>query len=316
MIVTDIQLIKKTVENGEVIGLPTETVYGLAANAFNETAIRKIYELKGRPSTNPLIVHIGHADQLKDIVSSVPEKLKQLADAFWPGGLTLLFPKNESISPIITAGFPNIAVRMPTHPLAQSLLKSIPFPLVAPSANISNRISPTKASHVEKYFPNIYTLEGGACEAGVESTIVGMEYEEVCVYRWGAIGREAIENLVGKVLDRTRGDHAAVAPGMSKKHYSPTCQFIVSKEPGFLLSISLQKRVGVIWFNEVLWTGPNVVAYEVLSPTGNLEEAAKNIYDAMHRLEDHSLDLIIAERLPEHGLGISINDRLDRAAAQ
>ena len=138
----------------------------------------------------------------------------------------------------------------------------------------------------------------------------------MCVYRWGAVNRERLEAEVGKVLDRTRGHHESPAPGMSKKHYSPTCEFIVSKEAGFLLSISLQKRVGVIWFKEVLWTGPNVVAYEVLSPTGNLEEAAQNLFQAMHRLEDESLDLIIAERMPEEGLGISINDRLDRAAAQ
>jgi len=314
MICTDFELIKAALTQGNLIGLPTETVYGLAANAFNEEAISKIFELKGRPKSNPLIVHIGRVNQMFELISELPEPLKILSNLFWPGPLTLLIPKSERVSPLVTAGHSRIAIRMPNHPVALELLQQLDFPLVAPSANVSNRISPTESAHVEKYFPEIYTLEGGPCKAGLESTIVGMEGTSLNVYRWGSISRESIEDQVGKVLDRSGNAHQTIAPGMGKKHYAPKCPLVVTKEPAFILSISKGKRIGVIWFDKIAWESPDVLAHEILSSTQNLEEAARNIFQAMHRLESYDLDLIIAERLPEFGLGISINDRLDRAS--
>lgn len=316
MITDSIEIIKKDLLESKVIGLPTETVYGLAANAFDEEAIQEIYRIKGRPSTNPLIVHIGNFTQLKTVAKEIPEKLFLLAEQFWPGPLTLLLPKRGEISASVTAGFPNVGVRMPNHPKALELLNQIPFPLVAPSANISNRISPTTAQHVEKYFADIHTLEGGECISGLESTILGIEGGEIAVYRWGAIGREEIEKLVGKVLNRTQATHSTPAPGMSKKHYAPKCPLVVSQEPGLLLSLSMRQRVGVIWFKEVKWEFPQVICNEVLSNSGDLKEAGKNLYQTLHRMEELSLDLIIAERMPEEGLGLSINDRLDRASSK
>ncbi|MEY2792171.1 MAG: hypothetical protein RJA76_163 [Bacteroidota bacterium] len=316
MITRDINLIIDQLKNGNAVGLPTETVYGLAANAFDVNAIQKIYELKKRPSSNPLIVHIGRKEQLQQLVEKIPTKLERLMDQFWPGPLTVLLPKVEAIPNEVTSGSARVAVRMPNHPLTLDLLNRLPFPLVAPSANLYNRISPTCAQHVEKYFPETYTLDGGACQAGVESTIIAEESNEILVYRWGAIGREDIESITGKVVDKTTSTQKSIAPGMSLKHYSPLCALVVSKEPGFLLSISPEKRIGVIWFNRVKWDGPNVTSFEVLSAQSDLQEAARNLYQAMHRLEEQSVDLIIVERLPEYGLGISMNDRLDRASTK
>ncbi len=316
MITKDLNLVINELSNGKVIGLPTETVYGLAANAFDLQAIQRIYSTKKRPSTNPLIVHIGKKEQLSSLVTDVPFKIEQLIEAFWPGPLTVLLPKKDHVLSEVTSGSPKVAVRMPNHPIALHLLEKLPFPLVAPSANLYNRISPTSAAHVEKYFPEIYTLEGGACLAGVESTIIAQESNEILVYRWGAIGREDIESVVGKVVDKTTSSQKSIAPGMSLKHYSPLCPLLVSKEPGFLLSISPEKRIGVIWFNRVKWDGPNVTSFEILSAQSDLQEAARNLYQAMHRLEEQSVDLIIVERLPEYGLGISMNDRLDRASTK
>lgn len=315
MISKEVNHLVTALANGDVVGMPTETVYGLAANAFDEDAIAKIYQLKGRPKTNPLIIHIGKMDQIEALIAEFPSQLKRLADKFWPGPLTLLLPKSDRISETVTAGHPNVAIRMPNHEGALALLERIDFPLVAPSANISNRISPTKAKHVEKYFPQIFTLDGGDCKAGLESTIVGMFDDSIAVFRWGALGREEIEAVVGKVLDKTSNSTKTVAPGMGKKHYSPLCPLLVTKEMWYVLSISTQKKIGVIWFKEIKWEFPNIVAHEILSPSGDLSEAASSIYQAMHRLEEAGVELIAVERLPEEGLGISINDRLDRAAA-
>lgn len=316
MISQDINQLVKALENGDVVGMPTETVYGLAANAFDESAIAKIFQLKGRPKSNPLIIHIGGLEQMEPLITEFPNQLKKLADTFWPGPLTLLLPKSVLVSDTVTSGHPNVAIRMPNHKGALELLQMLKFPLVAPSANISNRISPTKAKHVEKYFPEIITLEGGPCQAGLESTIVGMFEGSVAVFRWGALGREEIEAVVGKVLDKTSNTTKTVAPGMGKKHYSPLCPLIVTQEMWYVLSISTQKKIGAIWFQEIKWEFSNIVAHEILSASGNLQEAGSNIYQAMHRLEEAGVDVIVVERLPETSLGISINDRLDRAAVR
>jgi L-threonylcarbamoyladenylate synthase len=316
MITKDISIIRDRLIQGEPIGLPTETVYGLAANVFNSTAVSHIFKTKNRPTTNPLIVHVASISQARALVKRFPEKANQLANAFWPGPLTLILPKNETVSPMVTANQENVAIRIPNHPTALSLLNQLDFPLVAPSANPFNRISPTTAEHVDAYFPSIYTLDGGACKSGVESTIVGFEGDEVVLMRHGAISIEAIESRVGRILNRTSGSEKALVPGQHKKHYAPACDLIVTYEPLFMLSAVKQKKVGILWYQAVQIESIHVDVNLVLAPSGDLAEAAKNLFASLHTLDAMGLDLIIVERLPAHGLGLTINDRLDRAATK
>jgi len=185
----------------KLVAIPTETVYGLAGNIYSEKAIKSIFETKKRPFFNPLIVHIASVKQLEDIVSHVPEKAKLLAKAFWPGAMTLVLKKQSIIPDLITAGKDTVAVRVPNHPITLKLLKQLPFPLAAPSANPFGSISPTKPEHVARYFKNDIdqVLDGGVCSNGIESTIIGFENDELIIYRLGALAIEDIEAVVGKV---------------------------------------------------------------------------------------------------------------------
>lgn len=316
MITSDLSFVKDQLERGEVVGIPTETVYGLAANIYDEKAIAKIFSTKGRPNTNPLIVHVKSMDQARSLVSHFPPKATILAERFWPGPLTLILPKSELISAAITAQQSTVAIRMPNHKTTLALLETLDFPLAAPSANPYNRISPTRAAHVEAYFPQIPILEGGNCEAGVESTILSFDGDEVVLLRHGAISIEDIEVEVGRILDRTSSDSIQLAPGRSKKHYSPLCELIISYEPLFMLSAVQEKKVGILWFNEVKIASPKVAINHILSPSGSFKEAAAHMYDALHQLEKSGVDLIIVERLPNYNLGRTINDRFERAAAK
>jgi L-threonylcarbamoyladenylate synthase len=316
MITSDLSIIRERLIQGELIGLPTETVYGLAANVFNSNAVSSIFKTKNRPTSNPLIVHVASLSQARALVKHFPEKAEQLAQAFWPGPLTLILPKNKSVSQLVTANQENVAIRIPNHPTALSLLNQLDFPLVAPSANPFNRISPTTSEHVDAYFPSIYTLEGGACQAGVESTIVGFEGNEVVLLRHGAISIEAIEAQVGRILNRTASSSDATLPGQHKKHYAPSCELIVTYEPLFMLSAVKHKKIGILWYKAVKINSLQVDVNLVLSPSGDLDIAAKNLFATLHTMDRMGLDLIIVERLPAHGLGITINDRLDRAATK
>jgi len=316
MITTDISLIRERLNQGELIGLPTETVYGLAANVFNSKAVANIFTTKQRPTTNPLIVHVASISQARALVKRFPEKADLLAKQFWPGPLTLILPKNQSVSHAVTANQENVAIRIPNHPAAINLLNQLDFPLVAPSANPFNRISPTTAAHVDAYFPSIYTLDGGACQSGVESTIVGFEGNEVVLLRHGAISIESIEACVGRILNRTAATEHASLPGQHKKHYAPSCELIVTYEPLFMLSAVKQKKVGILWYKTIQIESIHVDVNLVLAPTGDLAEAAKNLFAVLHTMDQMGLDLIIVERLPAYGLGITINDRLDRAATK
>jgi L-threonylcarbamoyladenylate synthase len=316
MITTDFNIIISCLNRGELVGIPTETVYGLAANIYNENALSRIFETKKRPSNNPLIVHVSSIEEAKSLVIAFPPKAEILAKHFWPGSLTLILPKNDQISPIISAHQATVAIRVPNHASTLELLSQLDFPLAAPSANPYNRISPTSAAHVEGYFPSIYTLDGGPCESGLESTIVGFEGEEVILLRHGAISIEELEAVVGKIGNRTDEEGRPISPGLHKKHYSPTCDLIVSTEPLFLLSAIQHKKVAILWFQEVKIWSEKVDVNLILSPEGNLEEAAQHLFSYLHQLEKSGVDLIIAERLPDMGLGRTLNDRLDRAASK
>lgn len=314
MISDNIKLAASLLAKEEIIGLPTETVYGLAGNAFSEQAIQRIYSTKKRPSFNPLIVHIKGMEDLGKIAIDIPEKAFTLAEAFWPGPLTLILKKHPSISDSITAGKETVAVRIPRHPIALALLSELDFPLVAPSANPFGSISPTKAIHVETYFKDQIpmVLEGGSCEAGVESTIVGFEGDRVELYRYGAISREDIERVVGAVTVFNKDNVSPKAPGMVLKHYAPATKFILTADVENEVAKFGGKKIGLLLFKEK--KKANVEEQVILSPKGNFEEAASGLYDALHRLDLLELDVIIAERFPDIDLGCTINDRLERAS--
>jgi L-threonylcarbamoyladenylate synthase len=311
----DIQKAITLLTNEELVAIPTETVYGLAGNIFSEKAIKCIFKTKKRPFFNPLIVHISSVDVLETIVSEVPKKAKILAKHFWPGAMTLVLKKHKDIPDIITAGKDTVAVRVPNHPVTITLLNQLPFPLAAPSANPFNNISPTKPAHVERYFKNDIkmVLDGGSCKNGIESTIIGFEDDEPIIYRLGALALEDIEAVIGAVRIKNKKEENPDAPGMLDKHYSPLTRTILTSSITKEIKKYPNKKIGILTFNTSFKS--DAISYEIiLSKNKDLQAAASKLYDALHELDHLNLDVIIAEKLPETGLGNSMNDRLQRAA--
>ena len=309
----DIQKAITLLSDEKLVAIPTETVYGLAGNIFSEKAIKSIFSTKKRPFFNPLIVHIPSADSLNDIVIHVPEKAKLLAAAFWPGSMTLVLKKNTKIPDLITAGKDTVAVRVPNHPVTLKLLKQLPFPLAAPSANPFGSISPTKPEHVERYFKNDIqqVLDGGSCTNGIESTIIGFENDEPIIYRLGALAIEDIEAVVGKVNIKNKEELSPDAPGMLARHYAPATRTFLVDNIADEVKKHLGKRIGILVFKDSL---NNALLTEIiLSKKGSMQEAASKLYDSLHELDHRKLDVIITEKFPNLGLGKSINDRLQRA---
>ncbi len=298
----------------EVVAIPTETVYGLAGNIFSEHAVKKIFEIKQRPFFNPLIVHIFDFKQLDELAIDIPEKARLLAKNFWPGSLTLVLKKNNSIPDILTANKNTVAIRMPNHPLTLKLLSKLDFPLAAPSANPFGSISPTSASHVETYFGDkiSYILDGGNCKSGVESTIIGFENNEPILYRLCAIYIEEIEQKNSTIKIKNVNDAAPEAPGMLLKHYAPKTKLILVENVDEHILLHKEKKIALLLFKDKI-NSSSVFHQEILSSNGDLNEAASNLYAALHRLDKLNIEIIIAEKLPEIALGKTINDRLSRA---
>jgi len=316
IISTDISKALTILNDDELVAIPTETVYGLAGNIYSKKAVNAIFSTKKRPFFNPLIVHIQSPEYLATIVSNIPKKAQQLANAFWPGPLTLVLQKKETIPDLITAGKDTVAVRVPNHPITLSLLKQLPFPLAAPSANPFNRISPTTAQHVEDYFKDDIkmVLDGGACKKGIESTIIGFENDNPIIYRLGSISIEDIKAVVGEISIKNKKETNPDAPGMLDKHYAPSTLTILSSDILKDLKNYSNKRIGVLSFKNHFES--DAIQHQiVLSETGDLVEATSKLYDALHKLDLQNLDIIIAEIFPDYGLGKSINDRLQRAAS-
>ena len=312
IIQTSVEKATELLLQGEVVAIPTETVYGLAASISFPKAIDYIFELNGRPRTNPLIVHVANIKQAEELCKSFPEPLKKLAHQFWPGSLTLVLPKTKHVSNQITAGKNTVGIRVPNHPKLLQLLKKT-GPIAAPSANPFERISPTSAQHVADYFPKglKMVLDSGICQAGIESTIVGFENNQVIIYRLGAISIEAIENVVGKVALFDSNQSNVVTTGMSKKHYAPKTKTIVAENVKDFVNKNVASKIGLIVFKQ---SAQLEVAKEViLSPSGDLQEAAQRIYQTLHELDKLGLDYIVIEPLPNEGLGRSVNYRLSRA---
>jgi L-threonylcarbamoyladenylate synthase len=314
MITTDINKAKKILCNNELIAIPTETVYGLAGNAYNENALKEIFKLKNRPFYNPLIVHIKSASSITDVAIDIPESAMILAEKFWPGPLTLVLKKKSHISDLVTAGKDTVAVRVPNHPVALALLDKLDFPLAAPSANPFGSISPTNADHVFNYFGGKLEviLDGGECEKGLESTIIGFENNQPVLYRHGSISSEEIEKITGKLSTITNSEKTPNAPGMLSRHYAPNTATYLTNNVVELIKCFKGKRIGILVFKNQI-NGKGIIHKEILSKSGDLNEAAKNLYAAMHRLDENNLDVIIAERLPDIGLGKTMNDKLERA---
>ncbi|WP_438989852.1 L-threonylcarbamoyladenylate synthase [Polaribacter sp.] len=309
----DIQKAVQLLTNEQLVAIPTETVYGLAGNIFSEKAINSIFSTKKRPFFNPLIVHIPSVEFLENVVTHIPKKAKLLADAFWPGSMTLVLKKNRKIPDLITAGKDTVAVRVPNHPVTLSLLRQLAFPLAAPSANPFGSISPTKPSHVENYFKNDIqmVLDGGSCKNGIESTIIGFENEEPIIYRLGALPLEDIEAVVGKIAIKNKKEQNPEAPGMLARHYAPKTKTFLVNDVLSELKKHPNKKIGVLVFKDSI--NNDSVTEIILSEKGVMQEAASNLYNSLHLLDTYHLDVIIAERFPENGLGTSINDRLQRA---
>ena len=318
MIGTDLQVAQQYLEKGELVAIPTETVYGLAANAFQEEAVTKIFQAKNRPSFDPLIVHTYSLESVSHFVKYIPPKAKQLAAHFWPGPLTLVLPKKDIIPDLVTSGLDTVAIRIPAHPLTLRLLQKLDFPLAAPSANPFGYISPTTAAHVDKQLgPQIpFILDGGACEVGLESSIVGFENDSPIIYRLGGVSQEAIENLVGPVKKTTQSSSNPQAPGMLISHYAPKKK--LNLVTGGIKSLQIKEqefsqKIGILAFQ---YKHPKILEQNqfILSKKGNLEEAARNLFAGLRFLDSLELEMIYTEWVPDVGLGRAINDRLKRAS--
>jgi L-threonylcarbamoyladenylate synthase len=297
----EIERLAALLRAGEIVAFPTETVYGLGADATNSDAVLRIYEAKGRPRFNPLIVHVADLTMAEDLVE-FPALARRLA-AFWPGPLTLVLPlrADAGISDIVTAGLETVGIRVPDHPLALALIRATGRPLAAPSANPSGKLSPTTADQVRAGFGDrIPVLDGGPCRAGVESTILSVRGDEVLQLRAGALPRDRVEAAIGRAVAQAAADAPVAAPGMLASHYAPNATLRLNAQ-------SAESGESYLAF------GPREGTLN-LSPSGDLHEAARNLFSMLHQLDAIATRIAVAP-IPETGLGEAVNDRLRRAAA-
>jgi L-threonylcarbamoyladenylate synthase len=304
----------KLLRAGEIIGLPTETVYGLAADGLNPAALARIFEAKQRPLFDPLILHCAEANKAWELASRVPETARRCAEKFWPGPLTLVLPKKEHVPDLATSGLPNVALRVPAHPVAQALLRAFGGPLAAPSANRFGRISPTDAEAVRAELGDAVPLilDGGPCAVGLESTVLDLSGERPVLLRAGGVPVEELEALVGPVQRSGPVDENPAAPGQLRHHYAPRKPLRLVRD---IAQIPPERGAGLLLFGAATIPANFAGVAENLSPTGDLREAAANFFRALRRLDDNPrAEMIYAVPLPAHSLGAAINERLDRAA--
>lgn len=307
----DITKAASILRNGGLVAIPTETVYGLAANATNEVAIARVFEAKNRPSFDPLITHIGDTTDLAPLVTAIPDLARKLMATFWPGPLTLVLEKSEKISELISSGLSTAAFRVPRHPLLHQLLTSIDFPLVAPSANPFGYVSPTEAAHVNNQLGDKidYILDGGPSKIGLESTILNISGEAPEVLRLGGLAVEKIEEVIGPIGKIKTSSSKPNAPGMLSSHYSPSVPVYLGHIDE-LISDFKDKKKGILSFSKNYPSFANFV----LSENGDLIEAATRLFSGLRWFESQKVEVILTELVPEYGLGRAINDRLRRAS--
>jgi L-threonylcarbamoyladenylate synthase len=305
-----IEMAASALQRGEVLAFPTETVYGLGADALNPIAIANIFAIKGRPRFNPLIVHVPNIQAAQALVSEFPAVAMGLAKRFWPGPLTLVLPKTKEVPDLVTAGLAFVGLRVPAHPLALQLLNRAGLPLAAPSANRFGGLSPTTASAVvEQLGPEIFVIDGGACQIGVESTIVGFLGGEHVLLRHGGLAIEEIEKVVGHPLRERKNSAEPLAPGMLKKHYAPKTPLVLET------TAKPEANCGLLCFSRKdAKEGYDKIS--ILSENGDLKEAAAQLFKALRTLDACKLKRIDVLLVPNVGLGRAINDRLERAAAE
>lgn len=321
----------EVIKNGGLVAFPTETVYGLGANAFDETAVKGIFEAKGRPSDNPLIVHIADKDKVKDLSAVIPPVSVMLMDAFWPGPLTLVMHKSPAVSPVITAGLDTVAVRMPVHPVALAFIKACGLPVAAPSANISGRPSPTRAEHViEDLFGKVdVIIDGGNADVGLESTVLDVTVNPPMILRPGGVTAEQLESLLGGItvdpvlsIESTEST-VPKSPGNKYTHYSPKARLIVVEgalekvacEINRLVEVNILEglNVGVLATDQTkhLYPGAKVIsAGDRLSP----ETIASNLFNVLREFDRTDVQLILAEAVDDSGVGFAVMNRLSKAA--
>lgn len=311
----DIARAKTLLEQGKLVAIPTETVYGLAGNALDASAVTKIFAAKDRPFFDPLIVHVPDADSVKKYVEEIPQKASALMKEFWPGPITFLLNKKNIIPDLVTSGLDRVGARCPNHELTHELLKSISFPLAAPSANPFGYVSPTRPEHVNEQLGNKidYILDGGECSIGIESTIVGFENDSVVLYRAGGLSVEKMELIVGDVEVRTQSVSNPQAPGQLQSHYAPRKILKVGNIEK-LIGDYKSVKIGVLSFQKK-YASDSIEKQIVLSSSGDLNEAAQKLFSALREFDKSTVEIILTEEVPNIGLGRAINDRLRRASA-
>lgn len=312
---TAIRLAVEVIRSGGLVAFPTETVYGLGCDALNPEAVARLFEVKQRPSFDPLIVHIGAQSSLDRLVQTISPGEHRLMDAFWPGPLTLVLRKRESVPDLVTAGLPTVAIRMPAHPVALALIREAGVPIAAPSANPFGYVSPTTAEHVRQALGDRIDLilDGGPCPIGVESTIVSMLDAQPELLRPGALPLSAIEDIIGPVACRGGSDQRPPAPGRLARHYATRTPLTILPARGAHVRGTVE-RAGLLAMSAPVSLGGYAVV-EVLSASGDLREVARNLFAALRRLDALGLDRLYAEPCEEQGLGLAIMDRLCRCAA-
>lgn len=311
----DIAAAANWLKKGQVVGIPTETVYGLAGNALDEKALLQIFEVKQRPHFDPLILHVASVDHISYWVKDFPEAAIRIAESFMPGPLTLVLRKKNSIPDLVSSGMDTVAIRVPKHPMTRQLLEKLDFPLAAPSANPFGYISPTTAQHVDKQLGDKipYILDGGPCQVGVESTILDFSGETPIVLRKGGLPIEKLEAQLGNLRVAEKSSSNPKAPGMLESHYAPRIPLSLNAEYALRHNIPA-KQTAALRFSAFLPNVPEANQF-VLSAKADLEEAARNLFKGLRVLETGNFDVILAEKVPDRGLGKAINDRLARAAA-
>ncbi len=310
----DIRLAASLLQNGELVAIPTETVYGLAGNALDNEAVLRIYEAKQRPRFNPLIIHLPDFTSVAKYVHEIPDDAQLLAKHFSPGPISFLLPKSALVPDLVTAGSDKVVIRIPAHPMTLELLRLIDFPLAAPSANPFGYVSPVSATHVLDGLGGKipYILDGGPCEVGLESTIAGFEEDKIIVYRLGGITVEDIRKLTGKEVVLSLLHKQPETPGQLKSHYAPSTRLLVGEIDELMDQYSGLRTAVISFVKKYSRASMNFV----LSPSGNLHEAAGNLFTALREIDQLKVDLILAERFPDEGIGRAINDRLSRASSE
>lgn len=299
---------------GEVVGMPTETVYGLAGDGLNPAALARIFEVKQRPLFDPLILHFATAEEAFGLAERVPAAARELAERFWPGPLTLVLPKSGLVPDLATSGLPCAALRVPSHPVAQALLRAFGGPLAAPSANRFGRISPTDAQAVREELGGAVPLilDGGPCAVGLESTVLFFGDDPPLLLRAGGVALEEIEAVTGPLKRATPLDERPLAPGQLKHHYAPRKRLRLVRDAA---EIPSRPDTGWLAFGAQSVTGSFLGVRENLSSAGDLREAAANLFRAMRSLDENPLvETLYAVPVPARGLGLAINERLERAA--